>query len=179
MGRVAAQQFDLGVVMLPIDSHEVKFGPCYQVECRVVMAPEHPLAAKEVIRIEDLDDQPFVAIGHENTLTRFRIDTLFASANIKPRSHIETSLFVTAQALVREGQGVSIIDPYTARQFEDQFLTSRPLLPAVPFYFGFIFPLHRQPAALAEQFIATFVDQSEKLLQLPLQRIAPEEIDLG
>lgn len=173
---VAAQQFDLGVVMLPIDSSEVRFGPCYQVDCRVVMPATHPLAAKPSIEGADLDGQPFVAIGHENTLTRFRIDATFANQNVKPHSHIETSLFITAQALVREGMGVSIIDPYTARLFEDQGGASRPFLPSIPFYFGFIFPLHRQPSALAEQFIDTFVQQSEA--QLVLQQIAPEEIEL-
>tara|TARA_R110002167_G_scaffold23131_2_gene82425 strand:- start:13738 stop:14667 length:930 start_codon:yes stop_codon:yes gene_type:complete len=174
---VAAQQFDLGVVMLPIDSSEVRFGPCYQVDCRVVMPRDHPLADRAVIETQDLNDQPFVAIGHENTLTRFRIDAAFASKNVKPRSHIETSLFITAQALVREGQGVSIIDPYTANLFKDQGGTSRPFEPAIPFYFGFIFPLHRQPSALAEQFIETFVQQSQALLTL--HPISPEEIDLG
>ncbi|MEH6625248.1 MAG: LysR substrate-binding domain-containing protein [Motiliproteus sp.] len=173
---VAAQQFDLGVVMLPIDSSEVRFGPCYQVDCRVVIPAGHPLASKEVIEAKDLDDQPFVAIGHENTLTRFRIDATFANQQVKPRAHIETSLFITAQALVSQGQGASIIDPYTAKLHEDQGGVSRPFKPAIPFYFGFIFPLHRQPSALAEQFIDTFVEQSNALLAL--NPIAPEDIDL-
>ncbi|MEH6471546.1 MAG: LysR substrate-binding domain-containing protein [Halopseudomonas sp.] len=174
---VAAQQFDIGVVMLPIESSEVRFGPCYQVDCRVVMPRDHPLADKSLIGAQDLNDQPFIAIGHENTLTRFRIDATFASENIKPRSHIETPLFITAQALVREGQGISIIDPFTANLFENQGGTSRPFEPAIPFYFGFIFPLHRQPSALAEQFIDTFVQQSQALMVL--HPISPDEIDIG
>lgn len=173
---VAAQQFDLGVVMLPIDSSEVHFGPCYRADCRVIMPSHHPLADQSVIGAQDLNDHPFVAIGHENTLTRFRIDAALASENVKPRSHIETSLFITAQALVREGQGVSIIDPYTAHLFEHQGGISKPFEPAIPFYFGFIFPIHRQPSALAEQFIDTFLQQSQA--QLTLHPISPEQIDL-
>ncbi|MEH6651440.1 MAG: LysR substrate-binding domain-containing protein [Motiliproteus sp.] len=173
---VAAQQFDLGLVMLPIDSSEVRFGPCYQVDCRVVMPQGHPLASNTVIEAQDLNDQPFVAIGHENTLTRFRIDATFASENVRPRCHIETSLFITAQALVREGMGVSIIDPYTAKLFEGQGGVSLPFQPSIPFYFGFIFPLHRQTSALAEQFIETFLQQSEALMAL--HPISAEGIDL-
>ncbi|RDE18949.1 LysR family transcriptional regulator [Motiliproteus coralliicola] len=173
---VAAQQFDLGVVMLPIDSSDVRFGPCFRVDCRVVMPNDHPLTALDQIEPIHLDDQPFVAIGHENTLTRYRIDATFAAAGIRPRADLETPLYITAQALVREGQGVSIIDPYTANLFEQQGGSSRPFNPAIPFYFGFIFPLHRQPSTLAEQFIEVFIEQSKSLF--PLHPADPDHIDL-
>ncbi len=163
---IAAQQHDLGIVMLPMEQREVRFGPCFRLNCRLIMQPDHPLAGKAVIEAKDLRDEPYVAIGEENTLTRFRIDAAFNSENVRPRKHVETSLFITAQALVREGQGVSIIDPFTAHLFEQQGGVSRPFLPEIPFYIGFIFPLHKQAASLAEEFIQLFLDQAARIVEM-------------
>ena len=173
---LAAQQHDLGVVMLPVDQREVRFGPCYRVDCQLIMQPNHRLANRSKVTVQDLQDEPYVSIGEENTLTCYRIEAAFNSENIKPRKHIETSLFITAQALVREGQGVSIIDPFTAKLFTDQGGISKPFSPKIPFYFGFIFPPHKQPSSLAEEFIECFLNQSQQFLEI--QAITPDEIDL-
>ena len=117
-----------------------------------------------------------MAIGEQNPLTRYRIDAALQVDAIKPSQLVETPMFNTAQALVSEGLGVSIVEPYTAYMFEEQGGISLPFTPDIPFYFAFISPLHKQISALAEEFIHSFERQTAEITEL--KEIAPENIDL-
>ncbi len=153
---LGAHQADLGIVMLPVESSEISFGPCYEVECRCVAPAGHRFEAQAEVAAAALNREPFITIGEQNTVTRFRIDAALKASLVKPDQHIETPLFVTVQALVAQGLGVSIIDPFTAELHAAQGGVSRPFKPSIPFYFGFITPLNRPPAGLAQEFISCF-----------------------
>lgn len=174
MNMVGAQQFDLGVVMLPVESTEIAIGDCFQVDCQCIMAPGHPLAEKAIVDATDLHQQDYVAIGEQNTVTRFRIDKVLHNSNSKPYNRIETPFFITAESFVREGLGVSIVDPFTAQRYVDQGGVARPFQPSVPLYFGFITPLNRPPSGLVKAFIEHCVAQLSS--RMPLQRINPDEV---
>lgn len=174
MNMVGSQQFDLGVVMLPVESTEIAVGDCFQVDCQCIMAPGHPLAQQAEVHAGDLHEQDFVAIGEQNTITRFRIDKELRDAQARPKARIETPLFITAQAMVKEGLGVSIVDPFTARRYVEQGGVAKPFLPSVPLYFGFITPLNRPPQGLVQEFIDECTEHLSQ--RMPLQRIDPSQV---
>ena len=174
MNMVGSQQFDLGIVMLPVESTEIAIGDCFQVDCQCIMAPGHPLAGKSVIHANDLHQQDYVAIGEQNTVTRFRIDKVLNHSQSRPHNRIETPFFITAEAFVREGLGVSIVDPFTAQRYVDQGGVARPFQPSVPLYFGFITPLNRPPAGLVQTFIEHCIARLSA--RMPLQPVNPAEV---
>ena len=173
---VGSQQFDLGIVMLPVDARELTFYRCYRSSCRFICNADHLYAERQEIIAEDLHEQDFVAIGEQNPLTRYRIDAALHAKHIRPRQSIETPMFITVQALVKEGLGVSIIDPFTASIFTESGGKSLSFHPDIPFYFAFITPMHKQIPALAEEFIHSFEQLTESITDL--QVISHEDIDL-
>lgn len=173
---IGSQQFDLGIVMLPVDSREIAFSRCYRTDCKLICLPDHPFAEQQKIEARQLNGEPFVAIGEQNPLTRYRIDTAFHENSVKPSQSVETPMFYTAQALVSEGLGVSIVDPYTAYMFTEQGGISRDFSADIPFYFGFIHPMHKQISALAEEFINSFENQTAAIVDTI--EIMPEDTDL-
>jgi len=176
MNMVGSQQFDLGVVMLPVESTEIAIGDCFQVDCQCIMPPGHPLADQEVVQAIDLHQQDYVAIGEQNTVTRFRIDKVLHDSRAKPKVQIETPFFITAEAFVREGLGVSIVDPFTAQRYVDQGGIARPFQPSVPLYFGFITPLNRPPVGLVREFIDGCIEHLQQ--RMPLQPVDPEKLGM-
>jgi len=173
---IGSQQFDLGIVHLPVDTREISFYRCYRTTCKLICPHDHPFSRQTTIETAQLNGEPFVAIGDQNPLTRYRIDSALHGSNIKPNQTVETPMFSTAQALVSEGLGVSIVDPYTAHMFSEQGGISRDFSADIPFYFGFIYPVNKQISSLAEEFINSFESQTQGMTTL--QQIRPEDIDL-
>ncbi len=163
---LGAQQADLGVIMLPVESSEISFGPCYEVECRCIAPAGHHFADQPRVNAGQLDGESFIAIGELNTVTRFRIDAALKAALVKPDQAIETQLFITVQAFVEQGLGVSVIDPFTAELHAGRGGVSKPFAPAIPFYFGFITPLNRPLTGLAQEFISCFEQFARQRLEL-------------
>ncbi len=154
--RVGAQKFDLGLAMLPVENKEISYGPCYQVNCQCIAPEGHRFEQKEVVAAGDLHREPFIPIGLENTILRFKIDDALRKSRAKPDERIETMLLPTAAQLVEQGLGVSIVDPFTAHAFADKNIVIRPFEPAVPFYFGFIVPVNQPISGLTQEFIDCF-----------------------
>lgn len=177
VNRVGAQQFDLGLAMLPVESKEIAFGPCYKVNCRCIAPTGHRFAEQARVSAADLDREPFVAIGAQNTITRFRIDVAIRESHARPDERIETPLFSTAAALVQEGLGVSIVDPFTAYQFAQQGVVVRDFDPGIPLYFGFICPVNRPVSGLAQAFIDSF--EAYATSTVPLTPIDPEQVGVA
>ncbi len=177
VNRVGAQQFDLGLAMLPVDSKEIAFGACYKVNCQCIAPAGHRFAEQKRVNAADLDREPFVAIGAQNTITRFRIDVAIKESLARPDERIETPLFSTAASLVKEGLGVSIVDPFTAHQFAQQGVVARPFDPGIPLYFGFISPVNRPISGLAQEFIDSF--EAYAAYNVPLTPIDPEEVGVA
>ncbi|GGK62531.1 LysR family transcriptional regulator [Amphritea balenae] len=173
---IGSQQFDLGIVMLPVDTREISFYRCYRTACKLICRNDHRFSAQSSVDATELNNEPFVTIGEQNPLTRYRIDAAFQANNIKPNQLVETPMFNTAQALVSEGLGVSIVDPYTAHMFTEQGGISRDFNADIPFYFGFIYPINKQISTLAEEFINSFEIQTANITST--EQISPEDIDL-
>ncbi|WP_271272596.1 LysR substrate-binding domain-containing protein [Aliamphritea hakodatensis] len=173
---VTSQQFDLGIVMLPVNAGELTFQRCYGTSFRFICNADHPYAERQEVVAEDLHEQDFIAISEQNPLTRYRIDAPLHAKHIHPRQSVETPMFITVQALVQEGLGVSVIDPFTASIFTENGGKSLNFRPDIPFYFAFITPFNKQISALAEEFISCFEQRAEKITDMT--RISYEEIDL-
>lgn len=155
-----SQQFDVALVTFPVDyppTHMQTLGS-FQGVC--VMSPEHVLATLSVIHAKDLINQPFISIIPDTQL-RVKVDEVFEKMGIQRHLLIETQSGASICSLVAMGLGISIVDPLTASALAGKGLVMKPFLPAIPFEFGLLQPLHRPPSSLVQDFISTVHDQTQ------------------
>ena len=103
---------DLGFITMPVNEPELVTVPAMEEEMLLVAHPSHPLAKKQRIVPQDLEQQPFVLFEAVSNSRRV-VDSFFAKEGIEPRIVMETENVEIIKALVRSEMGITII-PYQA-----------------------------------------------------------------
>jgi len=105
-----AGSLDLGVVTLPIPDADVVTTRLFyeEEEMLVVVAKNHPLAARPELRPEDLRGLPLI-LYHKGTATRAHLDTFFRETAIAPQVFMEMDREDAIMSLVRSGLGATIL----------------------------------------------------------------------
>jgi DNA-binding transcriptional LysR family regulator len=67
--------------------------------------------------------------------------------------------------LVSSGIGVAISDPFTAAEFANRGVVSRPFLPRIPFEFAAVFPPQRSRSPVAEEFVEALRSKLRAMLR--------------
>ncbi|BAQ10681.1 transcriptional regulator [Bacillus sp. OxB-1] len=91
-----------------IDEPDILTYPLYKEALVLVLHETHPLASKKSIRLQDLQQEPFI-ITSEGFQTRKDVLAAFASENLDVHIKYEVERFETALSLIHENLGVSII----------------------------------------------------------------------
>ena len=115
----------------------------------------HRLARKKRLRPRDFEGENFISLG-PSTLSRFRIDRVFAEHGITRILRIETPLSEIACALAGAGAGVVLCEPFTATEYSTRGIVVRPFEPQIDFEFAALFPAHRSVPPVAREFIDGF-----------------------
>jgi DNA-binding transcriptional LysR family regulator len=155
VAQIATRRCDLGFVAHTIDNPGIRTLPVAEVEAVCVLPPGHPLARRRVIRVGDVAGARFVSLEGPS---RRRIDEVFARHGVERRLLVETQTGAVACRLVREGAGVSILDPYTAAAMGGDGLVIRPFEPRVPFVFSAGMRATDEPARIVQAFLKTLDD---------------------
>lgn len=98
----------------------------YTEVMQVVMPPNHPLAAKKMISVQDLRDQPFLLLNAKQCLR----EQMLAAFTPNDDKMIECSSLETLRHMIALGVGVSIL-PVSATHsplYSQQALATRPLV---------------------------------------------------
>ncbi|ELR63815.1 Transcriptional regulatory protein [Photobacterium marinum] len=175
--RVQSQTTDIGFAFVDEHLAGVK---AQRVECESVclLPADSQLAKRSVIDIYDIAGQ--VLIRHEKDVTQRRIDALLRRYDLSTIEQIEVSLASTAAALVREGVGIAITDPFTAHmENEHPQVVMRPLVFSLPFEFDILYPALKPVHRHAEQFIEQFMllaDQMDIYLKIGPMRDLDERL---
>lgn len=153
--RIQSQTTDIGFAFVDEHLAGVK-AQKIECECVCLIPADNPLAKRSVIDIYDIADQ--MLIRHEKDAIQRRIDALLRRYNLSTVEQIEVSLASTAAALVREGVGIAITDPFTAHiENEHPQVVMRPLVFSLPFEFDILYPALKPIHRHAEQFIEQFL----------------------
>ncbi|CAM4280108.1 LysR family transcriptional regulator [Bordetella muralis] len=144
--KVARRRYNLGLISLPISNAivELHVEPVLQVRMEALLPRQHALASREAIRAEDLLDQPIVSL-QPHQLWRRRLDDIYATAGAKPRISIETTSTLMVQQLVRDNNGISIMDRTCARLLPTDSVVFRPITPERWVTYACIFPPSGRP----------------------------------
>lgn len=151
---VELQYYDIGIgLSSPVADPAIVVEPLLSVDAVCALPKAHPLSSNQVIRAADLAGQPVMAMSGNN-LVQPRINRVLEPADVAPDWVLETSFAVTLCTYVANGVGIAIVDPYTARTFDQLGVAVRRFEPSIPYDFSISFSVHRARTDLAETFIA-------------------------
>lgn len=128
---VASRFADLGLV-----DPEAAHGPLrverrWRYRCVCALPAGHRLAARQVVGMDDLLGQNVISLERE-FLSRNPDGAALHDA-IAEQLRLQVQQSLTACALVAEGIGPAIVDPFTATQFLPHGVVIRPLEAEIPF----------------------------------------------
>jgi len=149
---IADARIDLGLTDT-IPSHAgVRSELLLATEAICALPARHRLAERKVIQPEDLEGEPFVALMRRHS-GRIAIDRIFEKAGVNRRVVIETATAVSAAEFVREGLGISLLNPFPIVHQLGSGIVVRPFSPAIPYRTSFLLPSSRPPSPAATAFM--------------------------
>jgi DNA-binding transcriptional LysR family regulator len=152
---VANQRVDIGIAQVAPEYPGLKIHSSFRSDCVCVVPIGHPYRDKEFIELADLQDQPFVALP-QHTIGERPFNDVFM---VTPK--IETLGTSTACAMVAEGIGIAIVDPFSA-SFAGARLIQKPFLPTIDFDFCLVYPDNRVMSGAARLLLEHFADAFER-----------------
>ncbi|PVZ82451.1 LysR family transcriptional regulator [Serratia sp. S1B] len=160
---LSAQRYDLGLtenVQTPAGTERMTLMTMNEV---CVLPAGHHLLAKTQLTPQDFWAENFISLSATDSYRQL-LDTLFHEQGIERRMVLETHSAASVCAMVKEGVGISIVNPLTALDYASNGIHIRPFSVAVPFTVSLIRPLHRPSSELVTTFVEHLQQQAEKLL---------------
>lgn len=143
---------DLGLSSLPLEHRGLQVHWIGQLHCVAVLRADDPLASLSVLPVSALAERRLITMSNPYRL-RHRLESALPPG--RPESLIQTNSSVNAQALVRAGLGLAVLEPLTPLGLQSQDLVTRPLDTDVPFFFGVITLQSRPRNPALEQRVQT------------------------
>jgi DNA-binding transcriptional LysR family regulator len=153
---VAGRRADIGLAaeglvvtgVLAEKFHERFAGVC-------ILPKRHPLARKNVLQPKDFANQRFVSLGRDTTF-RHLMDRAFYEAGIDRTIVAETNSFAAACALIAQGDGVGIVNPFSALDcYDGGQVVLRAFQPEIKFAVSLLRPANQPIPLIVEEFIST------------------------
>ncbi|CRY37229.1 LysR family transcriptional regulator [Yersinia enterocolitica] len=123
----------------------------------------HPLQEKAVLTPQDFQGENFISLSVTDSYRQL-LDNLFTEQGINRRLVLETHSAASVCAMVREGVGVSIVNPLTALDYigagVNEGVCIRPFSVDIPFTISLIQPIHRPSSSLVDTFIEHLKQQA-------------------
>ena len=145
-------QYDLGLTSGMIQRSGVTLLPWRRSKIVCAMTEDHPLVAKETIVPEDLEGVELIEfLGRLGT--RALSDQILGRAGVRPRTVVETATNMAALELVREGLGITLVNPFPLLSEGIPGIVARPFLAPIVYQTSFVLPTGRPPTQAARQFM--------------------------
>jgi len=125
---VTRERVDFGLVLTPLGEPEAKLVPLCTGALVCVVPRGHPLAGRGSVTPADLAPYPLISFSRNLPLGHL-VETAFHRAGVPRRIGLEVNQSSVACALVREGAGVAVIDPFLLNSSLDRGVVALPLNP--------------------------------------------------
>jgi DNA-binding transcriptional LysR family regulator len=155
--NVAANQCEIGFVAYPAEQAGISQRAIMEGRSVCVMPSNHRLARKKAVAVSDLRGERFIAIAR-NVPSGLHVDRIFSKAKVSRKIVLETQNAAVACAFVKQGMGVSILDPFTAAAVADERMVSRPFRPGFSFRFSALARSDRILPRIARLFLDEVVE---------------------
>lgn len=164
--RVSAHLADIGFVSEgPVASGTIVTSFQERPGAICIIPAQHPLRKKKALSPKDFEGEPFISVGRE-THFRHQIEQQFVDASVSRKMIFQTNHFATAYALVAQGAGLTIVDPFSALAYFGKRVTLRPFQPEVPFRLNLIRPANQTAPVLVEEFLAHLAEEQKAMNKL-------------
>ena len=145
-------RYDLGLTSGMIQRTGVSLLPWRRSKIVCAMPENHPLAGRDSIAAEDLERVSVVQfLGRLGT--RALTDQLFARAGVEINTVAETATNMAALELVREGLGVTLVNPFPLLADGIPGIVAKPFEADITYQTSFVVPSGRAPTEVARQFM--------------------------
>ena len=155
--KVVDQQIDLGFSMMPFEHPSMVAEELSRAAAVCVVPADHRLARRKLIRPADLAGERFLSFPLDGRM-RHLIDAAFEQERVERLMQIDVYSSVEACALVARGVGVSIVEPFTARDYRREGIAIVPFEPRIRYLFRAMRPRLRPPSRLADAFLEAVKD---------------------
>jgi len=151
---LAHDLLDFGIVALPLPRAMVTLIPWREERLALVCPPDHRFAGKRSVRLDRLQDEPFVAFERDIP-TRKTIDRILRAHRVGVRTVMEFDNIETIKRSVEVGGGISILPETTVVNEVKSGLLARVDLAGGPFrrQLGIVHRRGRVLTAAAREFI--------------------------
>lgn len=150
--KMVDQQLDLGFSMMPFEHPSMVTEELSRAAAVCVLPREHRLVRRKVIRPADLRGERFLSFPLDGRM-RHLVDAVFEQDRIDRRTQIDVYSSAEACALAARGVGVSIVEPFTARDYAKSGIAIVPFEPKIRYLFRAMRPRYRKPSLLADAFL--------------------------
>lgn len=153
LNKITSSEGDLAITTNRVTHPGVRMEVIKTTQSVCVMPANHPLASHPVVKAQDLDGEPFIALA-SNLKARSGVDQLFERASVSRDIVIETTTNHAACECVAAGLGVTIINPFPViSNFPGQIIV-RPFQPKFEHNIFAMFPSETAPNWLGRAFLA-------------------------
>lgn len=101
-------EVDFGVADMPSTEPQLDFTPLLEARLQAVLPPGHPLEKVRRLTLARLAEYPLILMDRETSARRL-VDAAFAQAGCKPVCSCEVVALASALAMVRFGQGLTVL----------------------------------------------------------------------
>ena len=143
-------RYDLGLTSGMIERSGVDLLPWRRSKIVCAMPQDHPLAQKSIVTPQDLDGVALIEFLRRLG-TRAITEQLFARNGVHPHQVAETATNMAALELVREGLGVTLINPFPLLLSGLEGIAVRPFDAEIYYNTSFVLPSGRPSSELARQ----------------------------
>lgn len=158
---VTSRFADLGIVDPIAISDAVRIERQWQFRCVCALPIDHPLIGKKRITLDDLLGESVIGL-EKAFLSRYAAGSKLYES-LAPSLRIQVHQSIAACALVSEGVGVAIIDPFTAMHYSTRGIKVRPLAVSIPFEMCLISSPEAPLSVAAQEFLERFDEEIDRV----------------
>jgi DNA-binding transcriptional LysR family regulator len=136
--QVFSATVDFGLMAAELAVEGLEHSRFSKLAAVVAMAPNHRLARKKTLVLQDLQSEHFIALNAEDA-TRRQLEHKLKQLGVKLNIVMETPYSITACELARCGVGLALVHPLVALDFVPRGLVIKRLAPEVFFQDELIF----------------------------------------
>lgn len=160
---IASRFADLGIVDPIAVTDAVRIERRWQFRCVCAIPTGHSLAESDGISVSQLAGENVIGLERE-FLSRYVPGARLYEA-LASQLRIQVHQSIAACALVAEGVGVAIVDPFTAMHCAPRGITVRPLEATIPFEMCIISSPEAPLSVAAQEFLELFDEEMDKTCQ--------------
>jgi DNA-binding transcriptional LysR family regulator len=135
VGWVSSQKVDIGFALATEPVPGIHTEPIVEVRLLCALPKTHRLARKAEVSVEDLANEPFIAMSKSEGV-RSLVEDLFSTHHVEPQYIAECPMTTAACAMVDAGVGLTLLEPFAASPLRLANVVFRPFVPAVPITFS-------------------------------------------